>query len=77
FMLDTGSRPNFIKEACVSKTLDIESTCVLKLNRINNSSVYTIGKIIKIILDIPVDFHVISNDFPIQPCRILGNDFFQ
>ncbi|EFN76474.1 hypothetical protein EAI_05446, partial [Harpegnathos saltator] len=77
FMLDTGSGPNLIKEARISGTPDLDSTHILKLNGINNSPVYTIGKITKIILGIPVDFHVISDDFPIQSCGILGNDFFQ
>ncbi|EFN77171.1 hypothetical protein EAI_09634, partial [Harpegnathos saltator] len=65
FMLDTGSGPNLIKEACISATPDLDPTHILKLNGINNSPVCTIGKIIKIILGIPVNFHVISDDFPI------------
>lgn len=28
-------------------------------------------------MDIPVKFHVISDNFPIQACEILGNDFFE
>ncbi|EFN87275.1 hypothetical protein EAI_15804, partial [Harpegnathos saltator] len=77
FYLDTGSGPNLIKEARISGTQDLDPIHILKLNGINNSPVYTIGKITKIILGIPVDLHVISDDFPIQSCGILGNDFFQ
>ncbi|EFN89119.1 hypothetical protein EAI_12058, partial [Harpegnathos saltator] len=55
----------------------IDSNHILKLSGINEYPVYTIGEIVIIILGIPVNFHVISDDFPIQSCGILGNDFFQ
>ncbi|EFN78096.1 hypothetical protein EAI_11212, partial [Harpegnathos saltator] len=77
FMLNTGLGSNLIKEARISGTPNLDPTHILKLNGINNSPVYTTEKITKIILGIPVDFHIISDDFPIQSCGILGNDFFQ
>ncbi|KAM0732966.1 Retrovirus-related Pol polyprotein from transposon 412 [Formica fusca] len=76
-MLDTGSGPNIIKENLVPEEININYTNILKLNGINNYSVYTLGEITLTLFEIPVIFHIVSNDFPISQSGILGNDFFK
>ncbi|KAM0730323.1 Retrovirus-related Pol polyprotein from transposon 17.6 [Formica fusca] len=76
-MLDTGSGPNIIKENLIPEEININYTNILKLNGINNYPVYTLGEITLTLFEIPVIFHIVSNDFPISQSGILGNDFFK
>jgi len=76
-MLDTGSGPNIIKENFISKGETIDYTKILKLNGISEYPVYTLGEITLPLFGVQVNFHIVSNDFPISQAGILGNDFFK
>jgi len=76
-MLDTGSGPNVIKENFTPEGININYRNILKLNGINNDPVYTLGEIVLTLFELPVIFHIVSNDFPIPQSGILGNEFFK
>jgi len=76
-MLDTGSRPNIIKENFVLKGKTVNYNNILKLNGINEYPVYSFREITLLLLGKEVTFHIVSNDFPISQSDILGNDFFK
>ncbi|XP_067209984.1 repetitive organellar protein-like [Linepithema humile] len=76
-MLDTGSGPNVVKEKYVPENTNTNHSNILKLNGINDYPVYTLGEIMLSIFEIPVKFHIVSDDFPISQSGILGNDFFK
>jgi len=76
-MLDTGSGSNIIKEKFIPEETNINYIKILKLNSINNYPVYTLGEIVLTLFEIPVTFHIVSNDFPIPQSGILGNDFLK
>ncbi|KYQ60542.1 hypothetical protein ALC60_00402 [Trachymyrmex zeteki] len=76
-MLDTGSGPNIIKETFIPKGIIIDYNSILKLNGINEYPVYTLRKITLSVFGEEVNFHIVSNEFPISQSGILGNDFFE
>ena len=76
-MLDTDSGPNIIKENFVRKNSIINYSSQLKLNSINEYSIYTLGEISLSFLGNKVAFHIVASDFPILQSGILGNDFFK
>jgi len=75
-MLDTGAQPNVIKIGSVNPKLKIDYFEKLQLTGITTSVVETIGSIKARILQVPVTFHVVADDFPIISQGILGSSFF-
>lgn len=76
-MLDTGSVLNIIKENFISESKIVNYNNILKLNGINEYSIYTLGEVTLSLFGQPITFHIVSNDFPISQTGILGNDFFK
>ncbi|EFN68951.1 hypothetical protein EAG_02025, partial [Camponotus floridanus] len=76
-MIDTGSGPNIIKENFKPEGIKINYRKILKLNGINDYPVYTLGEIVLTFFELPVVFHIVSNDFPIPQSGILSNEFFK
>jgi len=76
-MLDTGAQPNIIKKECVHDNTIINEQEILQLTGITENAVNTLGSICAYILQTPIIFHVVPDDFPITQQGILGTSFFK
>ncbi|KAL6268057.1 hypothetical protein P5V15_001143 [Pogonomyrmex californicus] len=76
FLVDSGSRPNIIKESTVTPETFVDGNEILKLNRITTHHVTTLGLALIDILKCPVSFHL-EDDFLIPQHGILGSNFFK
>lgn len=78
FMLfDSGGCPSLVKRSVLDKNHLINKNITLTLSGITSQTVETLGKVTIEIFKIPCEFHVVSNDFPIEFDGILGTSFLQ
>lgn len=77
FLVDTGAKPNLIKESFIPNKGRINPLEVLQLSGITANRVYTLGTIELNIFNYPVIFHVVHQEFPIEQDGILGRDFLK
>ena len=75
-MLDSGSEANIIKIGLLPDPSVIDKTKIYMMNGIGNTSVPAIGIVKLKIANIPTEFLVVPNTFPIPFSGILGTEFF-
>lgn len=76
-LIDTGAHPSLVKQKVLSRNHKIDKRVTLTLSGITSQTVQTLGKITIEIFETPCEFHVVSDDFPIEFDGILGTSFLQ
>lgn len=74
-MVDTGAAPNLIKYNRLKPNAQIDKQNILRLTGITSGEVKTLGSVDTTMHGHPIEFHVVSEDFPIPQDGILGADF--
>ena len=72
FLVDPGTDMNLIKTEALLPELELDPKNSVLLAGITNDPVRTIGTLKVPILDTPVEFHVMKNNFPVSSNGILG-----
>ena len=75
FLVDTGAKPNLIKEKYILNKETINPYELLQLSGITQDRVHTLGTTILTVFNFPITFNIVNNDFPIEQDGILGRDF--
>ena len=71
-MIDTEARRNLIKLNILEKDIEINQNGILRLTRINNVPVYTLGQIILNIFGYPTIFNLTPNSVPVKENGVNG-----
>jgi len=76
-MLDTGSEINVIKLSVLDPLQRIDTETIIKVTGISRDPVFTKGTALIKTFGTQVQFHIVSDEFPISQGGILGSEFLQ
>lgn len=76
-MVDCGSQVNLIKEGFIKDNVEIDKHKLLSLHGIESGTVRTLGLLRLCILGQCVEFHLVSETFPISQDGLLGAPFLR
>lgn len=74
-MIDTGAKPNVIKESAVIGKIEIERNDACIIKGVTPGTVNTLGSVEISLLGRQARFLVVPDDFPIEADGLLGGDF--
>ena len=77
FLTDTGSHLNLIKQEGLVSNFAVNTNMTYHLTGFCPGMICTRGKVLITVRDIPINFQVVSNDFPIRQTGILGILFLE
>ena len=76
-MLDTGASVNLVKTSEVSLYVNIDTNHIIILKGIMTHAIKTLGKVRDDFNNYKIDFHLVTDDFPIIEAGILDTEFFR